>query len=141
MTPKEGRWACDISVAIPALDPNHEAHAPCRRALVEYRPALSGHAAYEAHSVLTRLPVPLRLAPAQAARVLAAAFPDTCWLGPQESGRLRGELGERGIVGGAVFDALVGRAAAADQRVLLTRDRRAERTYRALDIDHYVVVD
>lgn len=139
MTAGTGRWACDTSVAIPALDPNHEAHVACRRALIEYRPALSGHAAFEAHSVLTRLPIRLRLAPAQAARVLAAAFPDTCWLGPEESGRLRGELGEQGIVGGAVFDALVGRAAAADDRVLLTRDRRAERTYRVLDVDHHIV--
>lgn len=139
MTVGTGRWACDTSVAIPALDPNHEAHAVCRRALIEYRPALAGHAAFEAHSVLTRLPIPLRLAPARAARVLVAAFPDTCWLSPKESDRLRDELGEQGIVGGAVFDALVGRAAAADHRVLLTRDRRAERTYRVLDIDHFIV--
>lgn len=133
------RWACDTSVAIPALDPNHEAHAACRRALVDHRPALAGHAAFEAHSVLTRLPIPLRLAPDQAARVLGAAFRDTCWLGPEESDRLRAELGERGIIGGAVFDALVGLAAAADDRVLLTRDRRAERTYLALDVAFHTV--
>lgn len=139
MTAAPGLWACDTSVAIPALDPNHEAHTACRKALIEYRPALSGHAAFEAHSVLTRLPIPLRLPPAQAARVLAAAFPDTCWLGPEESGRLREELGDQGIVGGAVFDALVGRAAAAAHRVLLTRDRRAERTYRVLGVAHHVV--
>lgn len=89
--------------------------------------------------MLTRLPIPLRLAPAQAAQVLLAAFPETCWLDPDESSRLRAGLGERGIVGGAVYDALVGRAAAADARILLTRDRRAERIYRALDVDHLVV--
>lgn len=133
------RWACDTSVVIGALDPLHEAHDCCRSALVERRPALAGHAAFEAHSVLTRLPIPLRLAPAQAAQVLDAAFPETCWLTGEQSSRLRAELGDLGIVGGAVFDALVGRAAAAHGRVLLTRDRRAERTYRALDVPYELV--
>ncbi len=139
MTDPDERWACDTSVAIPALDPNHEAHAASRKALIKHRPALAGHAAYEAHAVLTRLPVPLRLAPAQAAQVLALAFPETCWLSPAESARLRFELGERGVIGGAVFDALVGRAAAADGRTLLTRDRRAGRTYRVLGVAHRFV--
>lgn len=139
MTDPAQRWACDTSVAIPALDANHEAHAAARRALIEYRPALAGHAAFEAHAVLTRLPVPLRLAPDQAVQVLATAFPETCWLSPEESNRLRAELGERGVVGGAVFDALVGRAAVVNGRTLLTRDRRAERTYRALAVAHRLV--
>lgn len=63
------------SVAVAALDPNHEAHPACRAALVELRPALAGHAAFEVYSVLTRLPVPLRLGPVQAAQVLEAASP------------------------------------------------------------------
>lgn len=36
--------------------------------------------------------------------------------------------------GGSVYDALVGQAALHNERVLLTRDRRAERTYRALGV-------
>lgn len=46
------RWACDTSVAIAALDPNHEAHSACRAALVDLRPALARPAAFEAHSVV-----------------------------------------------------------------------------------------
>ena len=73
-------WACDTSVAIAALDPTHEAHPVCRKALVDLRPVLAGHAAFETYSVLTRLPIPLRLSADQAASVLAEAFPGDCWL-------------------------------------------------------------
>jgi len=121
-------------VAIAAIDPSHEGHAACRRALVELRPALAGHAAFETYSVLTRLPLPLRLSAAQAAEVVADAFPGRCWLDAEQATLLCERLGELGIVGGSVYDALVGRAASVNGRTLLTRDRRAERTYRSLDV-------
>jgi len=133
------RWACDTSVAIAALDPNHEAHGACRRAAVALRPALAGHAAFEAYAVLTRLPVPLRLSGAQAAGVLARAFPEECWLDGDDLGRLRPRLATLGVVGGSVYDALVAQAALVNGRSLLTRDRRAERTYRALDVPYRVI--
>ncbi|MGF1648687.1 MAG: type II toxin-antitoxin system VapC family toxin [Kineosporiaceae bacterium] len=134
-----GQWACDTSVAVPALDPTHEAHDRCRPIVLETRPALAGHAAFEAHSVLTRLPVPLRLSPELAAEVLARAFPDTCWLSPEEGEALRCELGEHRVIGGAVYDALVGRAADSAGRTLLTRDRRARATYESLGIEYRFV--
>jgi predicted nucleic acid-binding protein len=127
-------WACDTSVAVASLDASHDAHTVCRRALVDLRPALAGHAAFEVYSVLTRLPIPLRLSSNQAADILASAFPEVCWLTPEQANSLRDELGPLGIVGGSVYDALVARAAAVHDRVLLTRDRRAERTYRALEV-------
>lgn len=133
------RWACDTSLAIAALDPTHEAHAPCRAVLVARRPALAGHAAFETYSVLTRLPIPLRLSPAQASAVLGAAFPDVCWLSPDESAALRSELAGLGVAGGSVYDALVARAAESNTRTLLTRDRRAERTYLALGVPYEFV--
>jgi len=139
MTSSADRWACDTSVAIPALDPTHEAHAPCRRAVLEHRPALSGHAAFEAYAVLTRLPVPRRLTPAQAQQVLARAFPDGCGLARKDADALWTRLGELGLAGGSVYDALVGQAALADARVLLTRDARAERTYRAVGVAYELV--
>jgi len=103
------------------------------------RPALAGHAAFEAHAVLTRLPPPLRLDAATAAAVLGAAFPETCWPDNDQAEQLRARLGSLGIVGGAVFDALVGTAAASTQRVLLTRDRRAQRTYDTLGIAYRII--
>jgi predicted nucleic acid-binding protein len=111
MTSNADLWACDTSVAIAALDPTHEAHPVCRRALVELRPALAGHAVFETYSVLTRLPVPLRLSAGQAASVLAVAFPEECWLDTIGARDLRERLARLDIVGGSVYDALVGQAA------------------------------
>lgn len=132
-------WACDTSFAVAALDPAHEAHAACRQALVELRPALAGHATFETYSVLTRLPLPLRLSASQAASVLAAAFPEDCWLDAAGTRQLRQRLAGLDIVGGSVYDALVGQAAVTNRRRLLTRDRRAERTYRSLDVEYRFV--
>jgi predicted nucleic acid-binding protein len=43
------------------------------------------------------------------------------------------------VTGGATDDALVAAAARADERRLLTRDRRAEQTYRAVEVDYQFV--
>jgi len=139
MTSNGERWACDTSVAVAALDPAHEAHPACRRVLVKLRPALAGHAAFETYSVLTRLPFPLRLSADQAVSVLAAAFPGDCWLDAAATRDLRERLGVLDIVGGSVYDALVGQASVANGRTLLTRDRRAERTYRSLQVEYRFV--
>jgi predicted nucleic acid-binding protein len=139
MTSSAERWACDTSVAIAALDPAHEAHPACRRALVDLRPALAGHAAFETYSVLTRMPIPLRLSADQAVSVLTAAFPEDCWLDAAGMRDLRGRLAAFDIVGGSVYDALVGGASLANGRTLLTRDRRAERTYRSLQLEYRFV--
>ncbi|MEB3049895.1 type II toxin-antitoxin system VapC family toxin [Mycolicibacter sp. MYC123] len=139
MTSNDDRWACDTSVAVAALDSTHVAHETCRQALVQHRPALAGHAAFETYSVLTRLPLPLRLDGTAAASVLAQAFPAGCWLDARAAGDLLARLARLNIVGGSVYDALVGLAASTNQRVLLTRDRRAERTYRALEVRYQFV--
>lgn len=135
------RAACDTSVAVAALDASHTAHAACRAAVIAHRPALAGHAAYETHSVLTRLPLPLRITARQAAAVIADGFPDPCFLGAEDQEVLRRRLGELGLVGGAVYDALVGEAARAHDRTLLTRDRRAVRTYAAIGTRYELVDD
>lgn len=129
-------WAFDTSVAVASLDPNHEAHATCRRALMKLRPALAGHAAFETYAVLTRLPPPARLAPAQASEALRTAFPERCWLGSRETERLWAGLENLELAGGSVYDALIGAAARAAHRQLLTRDRRAERVYQAVGVDY-----
>lgn len=128
--------ACDTSVAVAALDENHESHALCRRVVMDTGPALAGHATFETYSVLTRMPIPLRLSPTRAAEVLAAGFPEECWLGASDTSVLRARLASLGVAGGSVYDALVGQAALVNDRLLLTRDRRAERTYRALGVDY-----
>ena len=98
------------------------------------RLGLSGHAAFETFSVLTRLPTPARRSPATVARLLAEAFPETKFLSAQAAASLLAALGSAIIAGGAVYDALVGACAVEHGLELVTRDRRALETYRALDV-------
>jgi len=136
VTSAEHRYAVDTSVAIAALDASHELHATCRAAVLAHRPALAGHAVFETFSVLTRLPGALRVEPAVAASLIAQAFPDPCYLDARRQATLLRQLGEHGLAGGTVYDALVGAAALAHGRTLLSRDERAERTYRSLGVDY-----
>lgn len=66
-------------------------------------------------------------------------FPETVWLTPEHSSGLLDGLGPIGIIGGSVYDALVGEAARTSNRVLLTRDRRAVSTYTLLGVTHRFV--
>jgi hypothetical protein len=94
--------------------------------------ALSGHALAETYSVLTRLPGDLRLAPADAARLLGERFLKPLLLGPKVAGCVPDVLGRLEIAGGAVYDALVGLAAVEHGVDLATRDIRARATYEAV---------
>lgn len=127
--------ALDTSVVIPALAQWHEAHD---QVVAELRPddRLPQHVALEAYSVLTRLPVPLRVEPSTAAHVLLARFPPPrLTLPPAQHDALIERLSRAGIRGGAVYDGLVAATAAAAGCLLVTRDRRAARTYRALEVE------
>lgn len=121
--------AVDTSVAVPLLVRTHDAH----RAVLDWwagrEVALSGHAVAETYSVLTRLPGDLRLAPVDAARLLRERFAPPLLLGRGVGRRLADALAGRGIAGGAVYDALVGLAAAENGAELATRDARARPTY------------
>ncbi|MDR1511947.1 MAG: type II toxin-antitoxin system VapC family toxin [Propionibacteriaceae bacterium] len=136
---ENGGWAVDTSVAVAYLDADHTAHEACVAAVGGRRAALAGHAAFEAYSVLTRLPEPNRVACADAWQGLEAAFPERCWLAPEELDTLVRRLAQLGVIGGAVFDALVGEAARAADRTLLTRDRRARGTYDLLGVRYRLV--
>lgn len=127
-------FATDTSVAVAALDAGHAAHAICRQRVMQTRPALAGHAAVETYSVLTRMPGALRLDTASATQLLDTAFPERCWPDDGSIDDLLRHCGTLGIAGGAVYDALVGHAATVHQRTLLTRDRRAQRTYDLLGV-------
>jgi hypothetical protein len=97
--------------------------------VVANTPVLSGHAAFESFSVLTRLPGALRLNAADAASALSLAFGDPCWLSDEQQSDLFSRLGSLGVTGGAIYDALVGEASRVHSRILLTGDARAARTY------------
>ncbi len=124
----------DTSVAVALTVVDHQHHESTFSAVGGRRLGLAGHAAFETFSVLTRLPAPARRAPATVARLLAGSFPYTRFLGADAAASLLTGLAASEIAGGAVYDALVGACAAEHGLVLLTRDRRALETYRALDV-------
>lgn len=129
----------DTSVAVALSVADHEGRAAARAAVEGRRIGLAGHAAFETFSVLTRLPAPARRTPAAIGRLIAANFPHTRFLGPGRSAALLAGLAGLGLSGGSVYDALVGAAAVEHGVPLVTRDRRALGTYRALDVDVVLV--
>jgi len=125
----------DTSVAVALSVVDHEGR-PAARAVVEGRHiGLAGHAAFETYSVLTRLPAPARRTTAAVSRLIAANFPHTRFLAAERASELLEKLARCGISGGSVYDALVGATAVEHRVPLVTRDRRALGTYRALDVD------
>lgn len=133
------RVAVDTSVAVAALDAAHAAHRPCLEVVRARRPALAGHAAFELHAVLTRMPGALRLDAPTATALVGRVFPVVHWLDATRARKLLARLGALGVTGGAVYDALVGEAARAHGCVLLTRDLRAVRTYDLIGVAHEFV--
>lgn len=125
----------DTSIAVALSVADHEHRATALAAVRGRRIGLAGHAAFESFSVLTRLPPPARRTPAAISRLLAANFPHTRFLSAAAASAVLQRVAEAGVSGGAVYDALVGAAAAEHGLPLLTRDHRAVRTYRALDVD------
>jgi predicted nucleic acid-binding protein len=132
---KSGDRLVDTSVAVALVVADHDQHDSTTSALQDRRLGLAGHAAFETFSVLTRLPPPARRTPAAVARLLAADFPITRYLTPRAAEELFNRVGPLGIAGGSVYDALVGAVAAEHGMTLVTRDRRALSTYRALEVD------
>ena len=131
--------AVDTSVAVPLLIQTHRAHSSVV-AWWRGRPlALSGHALAETYSVLTRLPGDIRVAPENAARLLDERFGPPLLVGSDTAARLPDILSGAGIAGGAVYDALVALAAAANDCVLATRDARAKATYEMIGVRVEVV--
>lgn len=121
----------DTSAAVALLVADHEQHESTFRVLGGRRLGLSGHAAFETFSVLTRLPAPARRTPDVVTRLLAANFPENRYLSAEGAAALPSRLAGENVAGGAIYDALVGAAAAEHHLVLVTRDRRALDTYRA----------
>ncbi len=125
----------DTSVAVALVVGDHQHHQATTDALTGRRLGLSGHAAFETFSVLTRLPPPARRTPAAVGRLLAFDFPATRFLGSQAAAAVLARLAALNLSGGSVHDALVAAAAHEHGMALATRDRRALVTYRALDVE------
>lgn len=131
--------AVDTSVVVAAFASWHEGHVVARATLsTEVR--LPAHVALEVYSVLTRLPPPHRAKAGFAASFLRARFGEPLLELPAPAYlALIDEASDKHIEGGAVYDALVAATARHWGAKLLTRDRRAIRTYDALGVPYELV--
>jgi predicted nucleic acid-binding protein len=124
----------DTSAAVALLVADHPSHQEVLTATGQRPLGLSGHAAFETFSVLTRLPGPLRRSATTVSHLIAINFPETRFLPVQIHTRLLRELADLGLAGGSVYDALVGMAAVHHSLPLYSRDERALPVYRRLGV-------
>jgi predicted nucleic acid-binding protein len=134
------RQAADSSVTVAALLGDHPAHETAGDALAASDTTIA-HVAIETYSVITRLPPPHRVDPATAASLLAERLPSRC-AAPDAAASTKApeRLARARVSAGAAYDGLIALTALEHSLELLTRDRRAERTYRALDVP-YLLLD
>jgi predicted nucleic acid-binding protein len=126
--------AVDTSVVVAAFATWHEAHALAVGAMAE-DPHLPAPCALEAYAVLTRLPPPHRAPPAIVRDFLAVTFADRWFSLPHELAvAIVGTLVDRGVGGGASYDAAVALVAAHAGATLVTLDARARRTYERMGV-------
>ena len=94
----------DTGVAIALLVEDHQFHQSTMQAIGARRLGLAGHAAFEAFSVLTRLPAPTRRTQSAVVDAMASNFPASCFLSAAGALDLFDKLAGMGIGGGAVYD-------------------------------------
>jgi toxin FitB len=129
----------DTSVVVPALSRWHRSYEVTAKAL-DGITALPAHVLVESYAVLTRLPGGLAVAPEAAVTVLTSRFgEEPLQLPAAERQALLSTLAAAGVAAGATYDGLVALEARAHERVLLTRDARAQDTYRRLGVAFRVV--
>ena len=126
----------DTSAALALAQRENPFHRAARARLRPCRRGMSGHAAVELLSVLTRLPPPHRLSPAAALRLEETNFPESRFLSAMDMKDLLREFAQAGLAGGALYDGLVGAAARQHELMLITCDRRAAPTYRLLGVNY-----
>ena len=129
-------YALDTTVVIAALSPWHESHETAQAACgPEAR--IPSHVLLEAYSVLTRAPEPFRVLPALAAEILSRSWEGRVLAPPVSAmNEFPVVLARAGVSGGATYDGLVALTARSHELTLLSLDRRAERTYNALGVEH-----
>jgi hypothetical protein len=129
----------DTSVVVPALSRWHE-HWQSSAEALEGIAALPAHVLTESYAVLTRLPGGLAVPPEAAAAVLTTRFGEKPFqLAAAERRTVLRTLAAAGVGGGASYDGLVALEARAHDEILLTRDARAQDTYRRLGAAFRVV--
>lgn len=128
----DGPLLLDSSAAVAFLTPGHPGYLAVREFVDGSELGLAGHAAFETYSVLTRMPLSQRPTGAQIREIIRHNFPETRYLSPEGQARLWDVLAAARLSGGQVYDALVAAAAVEADLPLVSRDRRAAVTYRAV---------
>jgi toxin FitB len=126
--------AADSSVLVAAILASHEFHEPCYESagLVD---ASIGHALLETYAVLTRLPQPHTVVPAQASAAVRSYSFRVLLLPPEELADTIDRFATARVSGGACYDALIAATAAHHDTTLLTRDERAAEIYERIGAD------
>ncbi len=135
---RDSSTTCDTSVLIAAFDPNSPGHLECNRAL-ERVSVLPAHAMLEAYSVLTRLPGELRYPPAAVAQVFQVLDRKIVQLPGELYLSLVTSFAEGNRPGGAIYDGQIAATAKHFGLRLLSRDRRAARTYELVGADYELI--
>lgn len=128
--------AADTSFAVALVMASHRDHDAVASVASAWSVRLPAHAHLETFSVLTRLPGDARLTGADAATLIADRFGPPLEPSDVRSATLLTTLADAGVVGGAVYDGLIGLTAHDAGLVLVTRDRRAVPTLLALGVEH-----
>lgn len=127
--------AIDTTVAVAAFATWHEHHLLAQD-WASRGSRLISHVAFETYAVLTRLPPPNRALPRSVAEFLETSFPDSPLVLPaREQQRLLEACATSGVVGGAVYDALVAATARHARATLVSLDRRAFPVYDAIGVE------
>lgn len=113
----------------------HPDHDSARRAVAGVI-RLPAHVVIETIAVLTRLPSGVGIDPRSAVEVVRESFPgEPLTLSTPAFNDLLDTVAAAGIRGGAIYDAVVAATSLAAGSTLVSRDRRAERVYRAVGVD------
>jgi predicted nucleic acid-binding protein len=131
--------AVDTSVVVAAFASWHEAHRSAASVLGR-RPRVPAHVLIETYSVLTRLPPPHRAPSEMVAAFLRTRFEEPPLALPSSAYLpLLARASEGGVVGGSLYDLLVGATAAHASARLFTRDRRGVATYELTGVDYELI--
>jgi len=126
--------AVDSSILIAALQERHAAHESASAVMQRGQIRLPVHVLAETYSTLTGGRVKPRTHPRTAAAALQRLPGSPSALSAAGYLATIRQIAEQGLVGGAVFDALVAATAREAGATLVSRDRRAATTYAVIGV-------
>jgi len=130
----------DSSVLIPALQRSNVAHEEAMSVLRRGNLRIGAHVLMETYSTLTGGRVRPRARPDLAVEALLRLPNPPLTLSPDGYLSALRRCAKNGVVGGAIYDALVAATAREAGARLVSRDRRAARTYEVMDVDYELIV-